>query len=70
MDMLPTRGTARDDHHACAASVSAQLDQLLFPLDHVRFGAFMAALEHPLPARNAGLDRLMAVKAPWDQGAR
>ena len=43
----------------------ALIDQVLFELDAERFKAFNALLDAPLAA-NPGLERLMAVKAPWD----
>ena len=41
------------------------VDQLLFNLDAKRFKAFNALLDAPVAA-NPGLERLMAIKPPWD----
>jgi uncharacterized protein (DUF1778 family) len=41
---------------------------VFFNLDGERFRQFAALLDAP-PAPNPGLERLMAVKAPWDKGA-
>lgn len=43
---------------------SVLLDQVGFSLDAGRFRRFTKLLDAP-PARNPGLERLMAVKAPW-----
>jgi len=40
------------------------LDQVFFGLDAEKFAQFTALLDAP-PSTNAGLARLMAVKAPW-----
>ena len=40
------------------------LDQVFFTLDNSKFKQFTALLDAP-PAANPGLERLMAVKAPW-----
>ena len=40
------------------------LDQVFFALDEDKFRQFTQLLDAP-PARNPGLERLMAVKAPW-----
>ena len=50
---------------ACDRAQSVLLDQVFFGLDADRFAQFTALLDAP-PGPNAGLDRLMAVKAPWD----
>lgn len=50
---------------ACDRAQSVLLDQVFFGLDADRFAQFTALLDAP-PSPNAGLDRLMAVKAPWD----
>jgi uncharacterized protein (DUF1778 family) len=39
-------------------------DQILFTLDDARFEQFAALLDAP-QAPNAGLERLLAVQAPW-----
>ena len=49
---------------ACAKAQSVLLDQVFFKLDAEKFRQFTRLLDAP-PARNAGLERLMAVKAPW-----
>jgi uncharacterized protein (DUF1778 family) len=41
------------------------LDQVFFSLDADKFEQFVALVDAP-PAPNAGLERLLAVKAPWD----
>jgi uncharacterized protein (DUF1778 family) len=40
------------------------LDQVFFSLDDSKFKQFTALLDAP-PAANPGLERLMAVQAPW-----
>ena len=49
---------------ACDKAQSVVLDQVFFRLDDAKFRQFNALLDAP-PAHNPGLDRLMAVKAPW-----
>ncbi len=49
---------------ACDRAQSVLLDQVYFRLDSRRFKDFVRLLDAP-PVANAGLDRLMAVKAPW-----
>lgn len=49
---------------ACDKARSVMLDQVFFGLDADRFRQFTKLLDAP-PKRNPGLDRLMAVKAPW-----
>ncbi|WP_348753280.1 DUF1778 domain-containing protein [uncultured Aquincola sp.] len=49
---------------ACERARSVVLDQVFFSLDAEKFKQFTAMLDAP-PGPNAGLDRLMAVKAPW-----
>jgi uncharacterized protein (DUF1778 family) len=44
------------------------LDQTLFQLDEAKYARFLALLDAPVDA-HAGLDRLRAIKAPWDAGA-
>lgn len=51
---------------ACAKAQSVLLDQVFFKLDSERFRQFTRLLDAP-PSRNPGLERLMAVKAPWDR---
>ena len=49
---------------ACNKAQSVVLDQVFFNLDADKFRQFTQLLDAP-PAPNAGLERLMAVKAPW-----
>jgi uncharacterized protein (DUF1778 family) len=49
---------------ACDKAQSVVLDQVFFSLDDARFRKFTQLLDAP-PAHNPGLDRLMAVQAPW-----
>ena len=49
---------------ACERAQSVLLDQVFFGLDTEKFQQFTALLDTP-PGPNAGLERLMAVKAPW-----
>ncbi len=49
---------------ACDKAQSVLLDQVFFSLDAEKFRRFAKLLDAP-PARNPGLARLMAVKAPW-----
>jgi len=49
---------------ACDKAQSVLLDQVFFSLDAEKFRRFTKLLDAP-PARNPGLERLMAVKAPW-----
>lgn len=49
---------------ACDKAQGVLLDQVFFGLDAKRFRQFIALLD-AAPARNPGLERLMAVKAPW-----
>lgn len=50
---------------ACERAQSVLLDQVLFGLDAEKFQQFTAMLDAP-PRANEGLERLMAVKAPWE----
>ena len=50
---------------ACLAAQAAVLDNAFFRLDTDKFRQFTAMLDAP-PSFNPGLERLMAVKAPWD----
>jgi uncharacterized protein (DUF1778 family) len=45
-------------------SQSVLLDRVFFKLDAAKFRQFVKLLDAP-PARNPGLERLMAVKLPW-----
>jgi uncharacterized protein (DUF1778 family) len=49
---------------ACDKAQSVLLDRVFFKLDAVKFRQFVKLLDAP-PARNPGLERLMAVKPPW-----
>jgi uncharacterized protein (DUF1778 family) len=49
---------------ACSAAQAVVLDQVFFGLDSDRFKQFTAMLDAP-PSHNPGLERLMAVSAPW-----
>lgn len=53
---------------ACERAQSVVLDRVFFSLDADKFKQFTAMLDAP-PGPNAGLERLMAVKAPWSTGA-
>lgn len=53
---------------ACNRARAVVLDQVFFSLDDDRFKQFTAMLDAPAP--NPGLERLMAVKAPWSDGKR
>lgn len=50
---------------ACDRARAVMLDQVFFGLDAGKFQQFTAMLDAP-PRPNPGLERLMAVKAPWD----
>lgn len=49
---------------ACERAQSVLLDQVFFGLDTEKFQQFTAMLDAP-PSPNEGLERLMAVNAPW-----
>lgn len=49
---------------ACDKAQAVLLDQVFFGLDAKKFRRFTQLLD-AAPARNPGLERLMAVKAPW-----
>ena len=53
---------------ACARAQAVVLDQAFFNLDAAKFKQFTALLDAPA-GPNPGLERLMAVKAPWGAGA-
>jgi uncharacterized protein (DUF1778 family) len=53
---------------ACDKAQSVLLDQVFFNLDEAKLQEFQALLDTP-PEPNPGLERLLAVKAPWDTGA-
>ncbi|MCI1730481.1 MAG: DUF1778 domain-containing protein [Chiayiivirga sp.] len=50
---------------SCERAQAVLLDQVFFRLDARKFRQFAAMLDAP-PTTNPGLERLMAVKAPWD----
>ncbi|MDP1605433.1 MAG: DUF1778 domain-containing protein [Rhodocyclaceae bacterium] len=55
---------------ACDRAQTVLLDQVFFSLDADKFRQFTAMLDAPPnPAPNPGLERLMAIKAPWSSGA-
>ena len=65
-------GKSRSDfmlEAACDKARSVLLDQVFFSLDAARFHQFTAMLDASAPAPDAGLQRLLAVKAPWAPGA-
>ena len=49
---------------ACAQAQAVILDQTFFGVDSERFARFTAMLDAP-PVTNRGLERLLAVQAPW-----
>ena len=49
---------------ACERAKAIVLDQVFFSLDEDRFRQFATLLDAPQQA-DSGLERLMAVKAPW-----
>jgi len=48
----------------CDRAQAVVLDQVFFSLDSDKFKKFTAMLDAP-PGPNTGLERLLAVKAPW-----
>ncbi len=50
---------------ACERAQAVVLDQVFFGLDADKFRQFTALLDAP-PGPNPGLERLMAVKSPWN----
>ncbi len=52
---------------ACDKAQAVLLDQVFFTLDEAKFRKFNAMLDAPAEA-NPGLERLLAVKAPWKAG--
>ena len=52
---------------ACERAQAVVLDQVFFGLDADKFRQFTALLDAP-PGPNPRLERLMAVKAPWNTG--
>lgn len=53
---------------ACERAQSVLLDQLFFQLDTEKFEQFVSLIDAP-PQPNAGLERLLEVKAPWNDNA-
>lgn len=51
---------------ACERAQSVVLDQVHFTLDADKFQKFIDLLDEP-PKHNPGLERLFALKAPWDK---
>ena len=51
---------------ACERAQAVVLDQIHFTLDAEKFQRFVDLLDAP-PRHNAGLERLFALKAPWDK---
>ncbi|MFZ4539739.1 DUF1778 domain-containing protein [Propionivibrio sp.] len=49
---------------ACDKAKAVVLDQVFFSLDTDKYRQFTALLDAP-PSHNPGLERLMAVTAPW-----
>ena len=49
---------------SCDRAQQVLLDQVFFALDNEKLQQFTALLDTPLVS-NAGLERLMAVEAPW-----
>lgn len=54
---------------ACERAQAVLLDQVFFKLDADKFRQFTALLD-AAPAPNPGLEKLMAVKAPWKKAKR
>jgi uncharacterized protein (DUF1778 family) len=53
---------------ACERAQAVLLDQVHFTLDAGKFQQFLDLLDAP-PKPNPALERLFALKAPWDKGA-
>lgn len=53
---------------ACERAQAVVLDQVFFNLDARKFRQFAAMLDAS-PEANPGLERLLAVKAPWESNA-
>ncbi|WP_291988544.1 DUF1778 domain-containing protein [Candidatus Accumulibacter sp. ACC007] len=53
---------------ACDKAQAVVIDQVFFSLNADKFRQFTALLDAP-PDANPGLERLMAVKAPWEADA-
>lgn len=54
---------------ACERAQAVLLDQVFFSLNAENFKQFQAMLDAP-PCPNPGLERLMAVQAPWNADAK
>ncbi len=54
---------------ACQRAQAVVLDQVFFSLDVDKFKLFTALLDAPA-GPNPGFERLLAVTAPWDMGAK
>jgi len=52
---------------ACERAQSVILDQVFFSLDDDKFRQFTAMLDAPVQP-NLGLERLLAIEAPWKVG--
>jgi uncharacterized protein (DUF1778 family) len=50
---------------ACDRAQAVMLDQVFFKLDTDKFQQFTALLDAPPAQENPGLERLLAVTAPW-----
>ena len=53
---------------ACDKAQAVMIDQVFFNLDADKFRQFTRLLDAP-PEHNPGLERLMVVKAPWQENA-
>ena len=53
---------------ACEKAQGVMLDHVFFQLDTKKFQQFCRALDAPAPS-SKGLERLLAVKAPWDRSS-
>ena len=53
---------------ACDRAQAVLLDQVFFRLDDAKFREFTTLLDAPVQP-NPGLERPLAVKAPWETGA-
>lgn len=53
---------------ACDKARDVVLDQVFFTLDAEKFRQFTELLDAP-PTRNRGLERLLAVRPPWERKA-
>ena len=53
---------------ACDKAQAVMIDRIFFSLDTDKFRQFTQLLDAP-PEQNPGLERLMAVKAPWEAKA-